>query len=423
MRRCTLIKTAPRELRIKPGLCADGRIDDLNKTKIINGRILTPYRLIDNGTIAFDDGKIIYAGEKDIDLGDCAVIDAKGHYVSPGFVDIHTHGGGGHDFMDGTCDAFLGAAQMHAKHGTTSIFPTTLTCTNEELKQTLEIYREAKAKNKNGAQFLGLHLEGPYFALSQAGGQDSRYIRKPRKEEYEEILSWSDDIARWSIAPELDGAMELGRALRARGILPSIGHTEAEYETVQEAFENGYTHVTHLYSAMTGVHRKNAYRFLGVIESAYLIEGMTVEMIADGCHLPPSLLQLIYKIKGPSRIALITDSLRGAGMPEGESISGSLKNGQKVIIEDGVAKLPDRSAFAGSVATTDRLVRTVVKQAAIPLLDAVKMMTITPAEIMGVDKEKGSLAIGKDADVLIFDEDIQVKMTMIQGTPVHRLSF
>lgn len=391
----------------------------MNKTKIINGRIITPYRLINKGTIAFADGKIIYAGEKDIDLNDCTVIDARGNYVSPGFVDIHTHGGGGHDFMDGTSEAFLGAAQMHARHGTTSIYPTTLTCTNEELKQTLEVFREAKAKNKDGAQLMGLHLEGPYFNVSQAGGQDARYIRNPRKEEYEEILSWSDDIARWSIAPELEGAIELGRALKARGILPSIGHTEAEYETVQEAFENGYTHVTHIYSGMTGVHRRNAYRYLGVVESAYLIDDMTVEMIADGCHLPPSLMQLIYKIKGPSRIALITDSLRGAGMPEGESISGSLKNGQKVIIEDGVAKLLDRSAFAGSVATTDRLVRTVVKQAAIPLLDAVRMMTITPAEIMGIAKEKGSLAIGKDADILIFDEDIQIKMTIIRGKPVY----
>ncbi len=391
----------------------------MSKSKIINGKIITPYRIIDGGTIAFEDGKIIYIGQADIELEGCTVIDAKGNYVSPGFVDLHTHGGGGHDFMDGTCEAFLGAAQMHAQHGTTSILPTTLTCTNEELKQTLEVFREAKDKNKNGAQFLGIHLEGPYFAISQAGGQDSRYIRNPKKEEYEEILGWSDDIVRWSIAPELDGAIELGKVLKARSILPSIGHSEAEYEKVQEAFENGYTHVTHLYSGMTGVHRKNAYRYLGVIESAYLMDDMSVEMIADGCHLPPSLLQLIYKIKGPSKIALITDSLRGAGMPEGESISGSLKNGQKVIIEDGVAKLLDRSAFAGSVATTDRLVRTVVKQAGIPLIDAVKMMTITPAEIIGVNKEKGSLAIGKDADILIFDDDIHIKMTVIMGNPVY----
>ncbi len=391
----------------------------MKKTKIINGKILTPYRIIDGGTIAFEDGKIIYVGQGDIELGDCTIIDAKGNYVSPGFIDIHTHGGGGHDFMDGTCEAFLGAAEKHGMHGTTSIVPTTLTSTNEELQQTFEAFREAKARNKNGAQFLGLHLEGPYFAMSQRGGQDPRYIRNPEKEEYEGILGLSDDIVRWSIAPELDGAIELGRALKSRGILPSIAHTDAEYEQVQEAFENGYTHVTHLYSGMSGVHRRNAYRYLGVVESAFLIDDMTVEMIADGCHLPPALMELIYKIKGPSKIALITDSLRGAGMPEGESISGSLKNGQKVIIEDGVAKLLDRTAFAGSVATTDRLVRTVVKQAGIPLLDAVKMMTSTPAEIIGVNKKKGSLAEGKDADILIFDDDINIKMTVIMGEVVY----
>jgi len=390
----------------------------MNRTKIINGRILTPYRIIENGTVAFENGRIIYAGQGDIELGDSTIIDAKGYYVSPGFIDIHTHGGGGHDFMDGTCEAFLGATEMHGMHGTTSILPTTLTSTNEELMQTFEIFREAKARNEKGAQFLGLHLEGPYFAMSQRGAQDPRYIRNPEKNEYEKILSLSGDIVRWSIAPELDGAIEMGRVLRDMGILPSIGHSDAEYEQVQEAFENGYTHVTHLYSGMSIVHRRNAYRYLGVVESAFLIDNLTVEVIADGCHLPPALLQLIYKIKGPSKIALITDSLRGAGMPEGESIAGSLQNGQKVIIEDGVAKLLDRSAFAGSVATTDRLVRTVVKQAGIPLLDAVRMMTITPAEIIGVDDKKGSLIKGKDADILIFDDDVNIKMTVIMGKVV-----
>jgi N-acetylglucosamine-6-phosphate deacetylase len=171
---------------------------------------------------------------------------------------------------------------------------------------------------------------------------------------------------------------------------------------------------------MSGVHRKNAYRFAGVIESAFLIDDMTVEMIADGCHLPPCLLKLIYKIKGPSRIALVTDSLRAAGMSEGESISGSIKNGQKIIVEDGVAKLPDRSAFAGSVATADRIARTVVKEAEIPLADAVKMMTISPAEMIGADRERGSLAKGKYADIVIFDEDINVKMTIVEGNIIYR---
>jgi N-acetylglucosamine-6-phosphate deacetylase len=392
----------------------------MSTIKIINGRILTPYRIIEGGTLAFQNGKIIYVGESDIDLEYSGIIDAKGSYVSPGFIDMHSHGGGGHDFMDGTVEAYLGAAEMHARHGTTSILPTTLTSTNEELRNTFRVFKEAKKQNQKGAALLGLHLEGPYFAMSQRGAQDPRYIRNPNKKEYEEILGWSEDIVRWSAAPELEGAVEFGRVLKSRGVLPSVAHSDATYEEVLEAFENGFTHVTHMYSAMSGVHRKNAYRFAGVIESAYLIEDMTVEMIADGHHLPPCLLQLIYKIKGPSKTALVTDSLRGAGMGEGESIVGSLADGQKIIIEGGVAKLLDRSAFAGSVATTNRLVSTVVNQAGIPLLDAVQMMTSTPARIIGADDQKGSLAAGKDADIVIFDNHIDIKMTIVNGSIVYQ---
>lgn len=395
----------------------------MNRVKIIHGKLITPYRIIDDGTLAFENGKITYAGQADLDLEGFTVIDAHSNYISPGFVDIHCHGGGGHDFMDGTIESYLGAAEKHAQHGTTSILPTTLTSTNDELKTTFEIFREAKIKNNKGAQLLGLHLEGPYFAMSQKGAQDPKYIKNPNRKEYEEILGWTDDIIRWSAAPELEGALEFGRIMKKRGILASMAHTDAIYEEVQEAFENGFTHATHLYSAMSGVHRKNAYRYAGVVESCYLIDEMTVEMIADGCHLPPCLLQLIYKIKGPSRTALVTDSCRAAGMPEGETMLGSLKNGQKVIVEDGVAKLMDRTAFAGSVATTDRLVRTVVKQADISLIDAVTMMTITPAKIIGADKEKGSLVEGKDADIVIFDDDINIKLTAVKGNIIHRTNF
>ena len=257
--------------------------------------------------------------------------------------------------------------------------------------------------------------KAPIFPWSKGGAQDPRHIRNPEREHYEEILSWSDDIVRWSAAPELDGAMEFGRFLRDRGILPSIGHSDAIYEEVLEAYENGYTHITHLYSGMSGVRRINAYRYAGVIESAFLIDEMTVEIIADGAHLPESLLKLIYKIKGPDKIALITDSMRAAGMPEGESILGGIRDGQKVLVEDGVAKLMDRTAFAGSVATADRLVRTMTDIADVPLIDAVRMMTITPARIMGVDDKKGSIAIGKDADLVLFDDNITVDTVIIGG--------
>lgn len=392
----------------------------MDRIKIYNAKVITPYKIIDNGCIIIENGIISKVGAGDIKADDCKLIDAKGSYVSPGFVDIHTHGGGGHDFMDATTEAYHGACEMHARHGTTAIVPTTLASTFEELEGTFKVYESAKSGNGKGAQMIGLHLEGPYFSMEQRGAQDPRYIRNPKPEEYNRVMELSKDIIRWSAAPELEGSLEFGRHIRKAGILPAIAHSDAIYEQVQEAFENGFTHITHLYSGMSGVRRINAYRYAGVIESAFLIDEMTVEIIADGCHLPASLLKLIYKIKGSSRTALITDSMRGAGMPDGqEIILGSLKNGQKAIVEDGVAKLPDRSAFAGSVATADRLVRTMIRLADVPLLEAVKMMTSTPAAIIGAADRKGSLVPSKDADIVIFDSDININMTIVNGKIVY----
>ncbi len=389
------------------------------KLKITNGRILTPFRIIPNGTVVVTDNKITGIMEGNVDIPGAFEIDAQGQYISPGFIDIHVHGGGGSDFMDGTVGAFLKVAETHAHYGTTSMLPTTLTSETDELFHTLEIYKEANKKNLFGAQFLGIHLEGPYFALNQKGAQDPRYIRNPDPKEYKEILSHSSDIRRWSAAPELDGAIEFARYLKSKGILVALAHTDAVYEEALLGFENGFTLATHFYSCMNGVTRKNALRYAGAIECAYLVDEMDVEVIADGIHCPPPLLKLIYKIKGVDRTALITDAMRAAGMPEGESILGSLNNGLKVIVEDGVAKLPDRTSFAGSVATTDRLVRTMVKMADVPLLDAVKMATRTPASILGISDQKGSLLPGKDADILIFNDDIEIQTTIINGRIIY----
>ena len=387
--------------------------------KIYNARIITPHTIIENGSILVTGKKIAAISEENIESEDAIPIDAKGRYVSPGFIDIHVHGGGGHDFMDGNENAFLKIAQLHARYGTTSMLPTTLTSSKEELLQTLAIYENANKKNINGAQFLGMHLEGPYISINQKGAQDARYIRNPKADEYREIISSTSCIKRWSSAPELKGSIELGRFLKSKNILPAIAHTDAIYEEVLEAFNNGYTLITHLYSAMTGVTRRNAFRYAGVIESAYLIDQMDVEIIADGVHLPAPLLKLVYKIKGPDRIALITDAMRAAGMPEGESILGSLHNGLKVIVEDGVAKLPDRSSFAGSVATANRLLKTMVQTAAVPMIDAVKMLTATPARIINVSDTKGELIAGKDADIVIFDDDFTIQKTIVQGKVVY----
>lgn len=389
------------------------------RLKIFNARIITPYRVIPQGTVLVSDGVISAVSEGNLVAADALEIDAKGKYVAPGFIDIHVHGGGGHDFMDGSETAFLKIAETHVKYGTTSMLPTTLTSEKEGLFETLTRYEEANRNNKNGSQFLGMHLEGPYFAMNQRGAQDPRYIRDPDPDEYKAVIARSSSIRRWSAAPELKGAIEFGRYLRQHGILAAVAHTDAVYEEVIDAFDNGYTLATHLYSGMSGVTRKNAFRYAGVIESAFIIDEMDVEIIADGVHLPAPLLKLVYKIKGADRIALITDAMRAAGMPPGKSILGNLKTGLPVIVEDDVAKLPDRTAFAGSVATADRLVRNMIALADVPLVDAVRMMTSTPARIAGVSDRKGTLAKGKDADIVIFDEKIKVETTIIRGRVVH----
>jgi len=396
----------------------------VEKKIIYNGKIITPLGIIDKGYVLIQNKTIADVGEGTIEVSeDTLAIDAGGKFVSPGFIDIHVHGGGGHDFMDASVEAFLKIAETHVKYGTTALNPTTLTSEIKDLFFTLDLYKEANRLNTKGAQFLGVHLEGPYFAISQRGAQDPRYIRNPDPKEYQAVLDYSDDIVRWSAAPELPGAIEFGRYVKSKGKVLALAHTDAIYEEALTGFNNGYTLATHFYSAMSGVTRRNAYRYAGVVEAGYLIDEMDVEIIADGVHLPAPLLKLVYKIKGPDRIALITDAMRAAGMPEGESVLGNLQTGLKVIVEGGVAKLPDLSAFAGSVATTDRLVRTMINEAEIPLQDAIKMISQTPARIMGIADKKGSLEKGKDADIVIFDEQINVTMTIVNGSIKYSLVY
>ena len=387
--------------------------------KITNGKLITPAGII-AGTILITGDTITAISKNNIETTDAFEIDAKGKYVSPGFIDIHVHGGGGFDFMDGTEKAFLKVAETHAQYGTTAMLPTTLTGNKEQIVQTLAAYVEADKKNINGAQFLGMHLEGPYLAMSQRGAQDPRYIRDPDPDEYKEIVSRFSCIKRWSAAPELKGAIEFGRYIREQGILPAMAHTDAIYEEAEEAFNNGYTLATHFYSAMSGVTRKNAFRYAGVVEAGYLIDEMDVEIIADGVHLPAPLLKLIYKIKGSDRTALITDAIRAAGTNATETVLGNKDSGLKAIVEDGVAKLPDRTSFAGSIATADRLVRTMVTIAGVSLPEAIKMITATPARILGMQHKKGDLTEGKDADIVIFDDQVNIAMTIIKGRIVYR---
>ena len=393
------------------------------RTVYTNVRVVMPGRVLDGAAVVTEGARI---REVLPDRGgwaefDGEVVDGGGAYLAPGFVDLHCHGGGGCDFMDATPKAFRTAAGTHARHGTTTLLPTTLAGENRELEQTFAAFHDAARSEYDGARMPGLHLEGPYFSKEYRGAQDERYIRPPVPEDYRRIADCAQGcIRRWSAAPELPGTAAFGAFLRERGIVASIAHTAATYDEVLAAYENGFRLVTHLYSGMSTVTRRGGFRVPGVVESAYLIDGMTAELIADGCHLPPELLRLACKIKGPENLVLVTDAMRAAGMPEGESILGSLTNGQKVFVERGVAFLPDRQAFAGSVSTTDRLVRTMVRQAGVPLCDAVRMITRTPATVLGEGDRIGTVAAGMDADLVLFDDDIRVLRTVVLGRTVYR---
>lgn len=383
-------------------------------TKITGGTVITGGECFP-ADVYYENGTLIYIGNEEKHYDAC--IDAAGGYVCPGLVDIHLHGAAGFDFLDNTYEAYDAISAAVAEHGATTVIPTVTSSTTESMMKALATFREVKERGVRGANMPGLHFEGPYFAPSQKGAQDERMLRPFTPEEYTAVLDASGDVMRWTGAPELAGAEEFGSYLRERGVLPCIGHSDADSDCTARAYEAGFTHVTHIYSCTSTVHRKNAYRYAGIIEAAYLNDGMTVEMIADGVHLPPDLIRLIYKIKGAKNTALITDSMRGAGMPDGESVLGSMEDGLRVIIEDGVAKMPDRSCFAGSVAFADRLIRTVCA-AGIPLADAVLMATETPARIMGL-KSKGALKAGLDADVVIFDKELNVKTTVVAGKVVY----
>ena len=392
----------------------------MRKRKLIGGTVLTPIRALAGAEIAVENGKIVSVGPRDAatDAG-AEIFDVGGLWIAPGFIDMHVHGGGGYDFMDATVEAFHGAARMHALHGTTTLLPTSLASGDEALLDMIHAYQDAVHAPWVGAAMPGLHLEGPYFSLAQAGAQAPDAITPPDPERTARILKAAQgSILRWSSAPELPGSMEFAREMRERGILLSIGHSDARESVVAEAIENGYTHLTHFYSGMSTIVREKSYRFPGIVESGYLYPELTVEIIADGCHLPASLLRLVYQSMGTRRVALVTDALRGAGMPEGESIIGSLKEGRRCIVEDGVAKLPDRSAFAGSVATTDRLVRNMVQLAGAPLQDAVKMMSLTPARILGF-QDRGMLAAGYRADIVCLDAGLHAVKTFVGGEVVE----
>lgn len=382
--------------------------------KITNG-LLVMEDSVAKKNLYIENGKIVAITTED--LPSDSVYDACGMYVAPGFIDTHVHGGGNADFMDGGLEPMKQVAAAHLRHGTTSICPTTLTSSFSTLKQTVLDYQLlAKGSGVNGMpNFLGLHMEGPYLAPSQAGAQPPQYIYPPKEEEYEELLGLGDGLIRkWTFAPELPGSLKFCDALVRNGVIPCIGHTDATMEQVRLAADHGATCLTHFYSSMSTITRKDGYRIPGVVEAGYLLNDLQLEVIADGSHLPPALLTMIWRFCGRDRMILVTDAMRGADMPEGPSLLGRIGEGLPCIVEDGIAKLLDRTAFAGSVATADRLVRTMIQKVGCTVPQAVYMMTRQPAKLLNLTG-KGSLEIGFDADIVVFDPDVTVKSVMVNG--------
>ena len=367
-----------------------------------------------NGYVAFEDGIITKISSDAIDCD--KLYDLTGKYVSPGFIDIHTHGGGGFAFADSSAEEVIAGCDFHLKRGTTSILPTVSASAYNNMMSSLENIRAAIDSKKAKANIIGAHLEGPYLSPKQCGAQCPDFITPPVKEEYiSAVREYGKYIARWTYAPENDIDGAFCKYVTENGILASAGHTDAKYEDMALAIDNGCRLVTHLYSTMSTVTRNKGYRSLGVIETTFLSDDLTAEIIADGSHLPYELIKMILKIKGVDKVILCTDSLSVAGsdIVEGEMC------GTEFIVEDGVAKLKSREAFAGSVATADVLIRTVRDGCGYSLTDAIKMLTENPAKLLGLNK--GIIAEGMDADVIAFDEGVNVSHVFVGGELVAEL--
>lgn len=377
-------------------------------TQIYNGHILTPEGWINGGSVVIEDTRIkeVSKSSRLLDGMDKA-IDAHSMHVVPGGIDLHCHGGGGCDFQECSPQAFLTAAGTHLKHGTTAIYATLSSSPLDMIEKACETCDQLMQDPRS--TIMGMHLEGPYFNPSKAGAQMPEVIRIPDPAEYTHIVEDYECMRRWDTAPELPGAVEMGKYITSKGIVAAIGHTAAEYPHVKAAWDAGYTLATHFYNAMPGFHNVREFKHAGTVESVYLLNDMAVEVIADGIHVPSTLLNLVYHIKGVERTALCTDALAVTDSDSEHAFD------PRVIIEDGVCKLSDRSALAGSIATMDRLIKTMVRVVNVPLQDAVRMASETPARIMGIYDRKGSIQRGKDADILLLDGDINLRSVYSLG--------
>lgn len=384
--------------------------------RIRNARLVLPDRIAAGG-LDVDGGRIaaVLPGETPAGPGD---LDAGGDYLAPGFVDLHVHGGAGADFMDGTPEAFEAVLGFHAAHGVTALAATSAAAPLAALVRMIQTAAEGRGAPRFPADVLGVHLEGPYLNPEQNGCHLKQHIRTPAPEEIDRLLEFGDVVRHITLAPEIDQGLQAARRLADRGVSVSAGHTLADEKVFREATGEGVRHATHLWSAMTGFHREGPWRIAGGIEWVLGDDSMTTEVIADLKHLPPTFLKIAWRAKGPDRLCLVSDAMRGAGMPRGGQYTFGPRDGTPVLIEDGVAMTLDRKWFASSITPLDGMVRNMVRAVGVPLAEAVRMASLTPARVLGAERRKGSLEAGKDADLLLLGDDLCVRRVWSRGREV-----
>lgn len=387
-------------------------------TFVFNGTIILADRLL-------EDGHVVIAGERIVAVGAGRRpdgIDLADGYLAPGFVDLHIHGGADADFMDGTADAFRTVCRAHARHGTTSLLPTTTVARHEQHLAFLDVCRRLKREGTGGARILGAHFYGPYFAIEARGCHPAASVRAPEPHEYEQYLAFADCIATATVAPELPGAEGFVRACRARAIRCNAGHSYATFDQMEAALGWGVRHVDHLFCAMSDrarLRQSQTYPMRGgVMEATLYFDELTTEVIADGKHLQRELLLLAYRVKGPDRLALVTDCNRALDMPDGEYIFGPLDGGEPILRQDGVGVMLDGKALASGVVGMDECVRTFHRLTGVPLPEVVRMASLTPARIAGQDANLGSIEPGKLADLVVLDRGLNVRQVHVAGTPL-----
>ena len=367
-------------------------------------------------SVLVDGNKIIKIAE-DI-TADAEVIDCEGLFLSAGFIDLHVHGGGGISAMCCDAEKIKKMCRAHALHGTTSILPTTLAAPVNQLLEVTKHIKKASETSKD-CNILGVHFEGPYLSPENKGAQSAENILSIKENDPTPLLECWDKVKIMGVAPEIPNAFELGEKLKAKGIVASVAHTKADYDTTIQAFDHGFSDFTHIYNASTSCFKRGIFRVAGAVEAGLVDDRCTVQVIADLRHLPLGVLKLIYKCKGADGMYLITDGLEFSADNLQEGQLCKQENGVEVVFEDNVMKLADRSCLAGSAATTDMLVRNMYKYVGAPIYDAVKMASSTPARVIGIDNQKGYIKEGYDADILLFDDNINIKKVMVMGTFVE----